>query len=299
MNVDYQVLTFKNQIKPKDIGGLGVELNDRKGSGNYDKERTPFNIEYVEFDGHPTLSSKVYETIYTNNIHFNKGDNTNMLNGCVVTSGPEFFRKLGLPMKDTGRVHVEGKHIGEPIFCPDIKSKEDIPEPVLECFNESYRFLSNIVGKENVVYAGVHFDEDTPHMHFYFLPVVDHVRRKVFETDESGKRLTKQIYTKHNTIKNVPIQKLNEKGKPIYEIEYGKFLNTDEFWKQLGGKASFARLQDQYNEYITSKGFELDRGKIGANKHHQDKAEHNIKVLEDKIDKLNKKISYKKKFGSF
>ena len=294
MNVDYQVLTFKNQIKPKDIGGLGVELNDRKGSGNYDKERTQFNIEYVGFDGHPTLSSKVYETIYTNNIHFNKGDNTNILNGCVVTSGPEFFRKLGLPMKDTGRVHVEGKHIGEPIFCPDIKSKEDIPEPVLEYFNESYRFLSNIVGKENVVYAGVHFDEDTPHMHFYFLPVVDHVRRKVFETDESGKRLTKQIYTKNNTIKNVPIQKLNEKGKPIYEVEYGKFLNTDEFWKQLGGKASFARLQDQYNEYITSKGFELDRGEIGANKHHQDKAEHNIKVLEDKIDKLNKELEITK-----
>ena len=294
MNVDYQVLTFKNQIKPKDIGGLGVELNDRKGSGNYDKERTQFNIEYVGFDGHPTLSSKVYETIYTNNIHFNKGDNTNILNGCVVTSGPEFFRKLGLPMKDTGRVHVEGKHIGEPIFCPDINSKEDIPEPVLEYFNESYRFLSNIVGKENVVYAGIHFDEDTPHMHFYFLPVVDHVRRKVFETDESGKRITKQIFTKHNTIKNIPIQKLNEKGKPIYEIEYGKFLNTDEFWKQLGGKASFARLQDQYNEYITSKGFELDRGEIGANKHHQDKAEHNIKVLEDKIDKLNKELEITK-----
>ena len=294
MNVDYQVLTFKNQIKPKDIGGLGVELNDRKGSGNYDKERTQFNIEYVGFDGHPTLSSKVYETIYTNNIHFNKGNNTNILNGCVVTSGPEFFRKLGLPMKDTGRVHVEGKHIGEPIFCPDIKSKEDIPEPVLEYFNESYQFLSNIVGKENVVYAGVHFDEDTPHMHFYFLPVVDHVRRKVFKTDESGKRLTKQIYTKNNTIKNVPIQKLNEKGKPIYEVEYGKFLNTDEFWKQLGGKASFARLQDQYNEYITSKGFELDRGEIGANKHHQDKAEHNIKVLEDKIDKLNKELEITK-----
>lgn len=294
MNVDYQVLTFKNQIKPKDIGGLGVELNDRKGSGNYDKERTQFNIEYAGFDGHPTLSSKVYETIYTNNIHFNKGDNTNILNGCVVTSGPEFFKKLGLPMKDTGRVHIEGKHIGEPIFCPDIKSKEDIPEPVLEYFNESYRFLSNIVGKENVVYAGVHFDEDTPHMHFYFLPVVDHVRRKVFETDESGKRLTKQIYTKNNTIKNVPIQKLNEKGKPIYEVEYGKFLNTDEFWKQLGGKASFARLQDQYNEYITSKGFELDRGEIGANKHHQDKAEHNIKVLEDKIDKLNKELEITK-----
>ena len=294
MNVDYQVLTFKNQIKPKDIGGLGVELNDRKGSGNYDKERTQFNIEYVGFDGHPTLSSKVYETIYTNNIHFNKGDNTNILNGCVVTSGPEFFRKLGLPMKDTGRVHVEGKHIGEPILCPDIKSKEDIPEKVLEYFDESYRFLSNIVGEENVVYAGVHFDEDTPHMHFYFLPIVDHVRRKVFETDEDGKRITKQIYAKNNTIKNVPVQKRNENNKPVYEIEYGKFLNTDEFWKQLGGKASFARLQDQYNEYITSKGFELDRGEIGANKHHQDKAEYNIKVLNNEIEQLKDELEQTK-----
>ena len=297
MNVDYQVLTFKNQIKPKDIGGLGVELDQRKGSGNYAKERTQFNIEYVGLDNHPTLSSKVYETIYSNNIHFNKGDNTNILNGCIITSGPEFFRKLGLPMKDTGRVHVEGNHIGEPISCPDIKTKEDIPEKVLEYFDESYRFMSNIVGKENVVYAGVHFDEDTPHMHFYFLPIVNQVKRKVFETDENGKRITKQIYTKDNTIKNVPIQKKDSNGKSIYEIEYGKFLNSDEFWKQLGGKASFAKLQDQYNEYITSKGFELDRGQVGANKHHQDKAEHNIKVLNNEIDKLKQELELNKRIN--
>lgn len=294
MNVDYQVVTVKNQIKSKDIGGLGVELDDRKGSGNYDKERTQFNIEYVGFDGHSTLSSKVYETIYTNNIHFNKGDNTNILNGCIVTSGPDFFRKLGLPMKDTGRVYVEGNHAGEPVFCPDIKSKEDIPEKMLEYFNESYRFLSKYVGEENVVYAGVHLDEDTPHMHFYWIPVVDHVKRRVFETDENGKRITKQIYTKNNTIKNVPIQKKDENGRNVYEIEYGKFLNSDEFWKQRGGKASFAKLQDDYNEFIKSKGFDLDRGEIGANKHHQDKAEHNIKVLNYEIDKLNKELEMTK-----
>ena len=297
MNVDYQVLTFKNQIKPKDIGGLGVELDQRKGSGNYAKDRTQFNIEYVGLDNHPTLSSKVYETIYSNNIHFNKGDNTNILNGCIITSGPEFFRKLGLPMKDTGRVHVEGNHIGEPIFCPDIKTKEDIPEKVLEYFDESYRFMSNIVGKENVVYAGVHFDEDTPHMHFYFLPIVNQVKRKVFETDENGKRITKQIYAKDNTIKNIPVQKKDANGKSVYEIEYGKFLNSDEFWKQLGGKASFAKLQDQYNEYITSKGFELDRGQVGANKHHQDKAEHNIKVLNNEIDKLKQELELNKRIN--
>lgn len=294
MNVDYQVVTVKNQIKSKDIGGLGVELDDRKGSGNYEKERTQFNIEYVGFDGHSTLSSKVYETIYTNNIHFNKGDNTNILNGCIVTSGPDFFRKLGLPMKDTGRVYVEGNHAGEPVFCPDIKSKEDIPKKMLEYFNESYRFLSKYVGEENVVYAGVHLDEDTPHMHFYWIPVVDHVKRRVFEADKNGKRITKQIYTKNNTIKNVPIQKKDENGRNVYEIEYGKFLNSDEFWKQRGGKASFAKLQDDYNEFIKSKGFDLDRGEIGANKHHQDKAENNIKVLNHEIDKLNKELEMTK-----
>lgn len=283
INVDYQVVTVKNQIKSKDIGGLGIELDDRKGSENYNKERTQFNIEYVGFDGHSTLSSKVYETIYTNNIHFNKGDNTNILNGCIVTSGPDFFRKLGLPMKDTGRVYVEGNHAGESVFCPDIKFKEDIPEKMLEYFNESYRFLSKYVGEENVVYVGVHLDEDTPHMHFYWIPVVDHIKRIVFETDENGKRITKQIYTKNNTIKNVPIQKKDENGRNVYEIEYGKFLNSDEFWKQRGGKASFAKLQDDY-EFIKSKGFDLDKGEIGANKHHQDKAEHNIKVLNHEIN---------------
>lgn len=290
MSKNYQVVTFKTKIKSKDIGGLGVELDQRKGSGYYDPSRTEFNIEYVGLDGHSTLSSKVYETIYTRGIHFNKGDNTNILNGCIVTSGPEFFRELGLPMKDTGRTHVEGDHIGEPIFCPDIKSKEDIPEKVLEYFNESYKYLSKLVGEENVVYAGVHLDEDTPHMHFYFLPVVDHVKRKVFATDEHGKRITKQIYSKNNMIKNVPIQLKDEEGNNIYELEYGNFLNSDEFWRQHGGKRSFAKIQDEYNEFIQSKGFDLDRGNIGANKHHQDKAEHNIKVLNAEIEKLKQEL---------
>ncbi|MDO4996932.1 MAG: plasmid recombination protein, partial [Bacilli bacterium] len=167
---------------------------------------------------------------------------------------------------------------------------EDIPEKVLEYFNESYNFLSELVGKENVVYAGVHFDEDTPHMHFYFLPVVNQVKRKVFQTDENGKRITKQIFSKNKTIKNVPIQLKDKDGNNIYEIEYGNFLNSDEFWRQHGGKSSFARIQDQYNEYMKSKGIELDRGNVGANKHHQDKAEYNLKVLQHQIEDLKQEL---------
>ena len=43
----YQVLTIKNKIKSSDIGGLSKELTNRIGTGNYDKERTKFNIYFV------------------------------------------------------------------------------------------------------------------------------------------------------------------------------------------------------------------------------------------------------------
>ncbi|MBR2833087.1 MAG: plasmid recombination protein [Bacilli bacterium] len=294
MDIDYQVLRFENHIKKKDIGGLGAELTKRKGSGNYDKDRSIFNIEYVGLDGQPTLSSKVYEMIYKNDIHFNKGNNTNILNGCIVTSGPDFFRKLGLPMKDSGRVYIDGKHAGETIYCPDIKSSEDVPKKVLKYFDESFKFLSDLVGNDNVVYSAVHFDEDTPHMHFYFLPIVDKVKRKVFETDSSGKRITKEIFTKDGKVKKVPIQKKDENGRNVYETVHGKFLNTDEFWKQLGGKTSFAKIQDEYNDYINSKGFNLDRGIKGANRHHQSKSLHNIKVLQNELRNLKEEIEINK-----
>lgn len=42
-----QVLRFENKFKANDLGGLGIELTERKGTGNYDKERTKFNVEYV------------------------------------------------------------------------------------------------------------------------------------------------------------------------------------------------------------------------------------------------------------
>jgi len=45
-------------------------------------------------------------------------------------------------------------------------------------------------------YAAIHLDESTPHMHIYFTPVVNEVKRKVFELDENGHQL------KHEIVKN-------------------------------------------------------------------------------------------------
>ena len=62
-----------------------------------------------------------------------------------------------MKFENTGEVHTEGKHIGEPIQKVVIKSEEDIPEKILEYFNYSNEFMCNLVSKENVVYSAYSF----------------------------------------------------------------------------------------------------------------------------------------------
>lgn len=286
-----QVLRFESKYKASDLGGLGVELVMRKGTGNYDKDRTIFNYSYIPLSK-PTLQEQVYSKLKENKIYYNDGKNTNLLNGAIVTSGKEFFQSLGMKFKDSGRTHQVGKDKGKPILVPDIKSKEDIPEKVMVFFNESYNFLEQLVGKDNVVYAEIHFDEDTPHLHFYFMPIVNVVKRKVFETDKDGNLIYREGIDKKGNKKMYPVQKKDENGKNIFKTEEGKFLNCDQFWKTLGGKTSYAKIQDDYNKFITEKGYNLYRGNIGDNKHHKTKAEKEIEDLNEQISEM--KIEFEK-----
>lgn len=286
-----QVLRFESKYKASDLGGLGVELVMRKGTGNYDKDRTIFNYSYIPLSK-PTLQEQVYSKLKENKIYYNDGKNTNLLNGAIVTSGKEFFQSLGMKFKDSGRTHQVGKDKGKPILVPDIKSKEDIPEKVMGFFNESYNFLEQLVGKDNVVYAEIHFDEDTPHLHFYFMPIVNVVKRKVFETDKDGNLIYREGIDKKGNKKRYPVQKKDENGKNIFKTEEGKFLNCDQFWKTLGGKTSYAKIQDDYNKFITEKGYNLYRGNIGDNKHHKTKAEKEIEDLNEQISEM--KIEFEK-----
>ena len=291
-----QVLRFESKYKAKDLGGLGVELTQRKGTGNYDKDRTEFNYSFVPLTK-PTLQEQVYSKLKENKIYYNDGKNTNLLNGAIVTSGKEFFQSLGMKFKASDRIQQVGKNKGKPIYVPDIKSDEDIPEKVKDFFKDSYNFLEELVGKDNIVYAEVHYDEDTPHMHFYFMPIVDEVRRKVFETDSNGNIIYREGIDKKGNKKMYPVQKKDENGKNIFKVEQGKFLNCDQFWKALGGKVSYAKIQDDYNKYITEKGYKLFRGNIGDNKHHITKAKKEIEDLNEQIEEMKIEFERNKKLN--
>lgn len=291
-----QVLRFENKFKSSDLGGLGIELTQRKGTGNYDVERTQFNVQYVPLIN-KNLSSQVYKKLKDNNIYFDDSKNVNLLNGAIITSGQEFFQSMGMKFKESNRIYQVGKKKGQPILIPDIKSENDIPEKVKNFFDDSFQFLENLVGKENIVYAEIHYDEDTPHMHFYFLPIVDEVRRKVFETDQNGNLVKHEVIGKDGNKKLLPIQKKDENGKNMFVVEKGKFLNCDQFWKNKGGKTSYAKIQDDYNKYITEKGFNLYRGNIGANVLHRTKAQKEIDDLNEQINEMKKEIEKNKKLN--
>ena len=111
-----QVLRFESKYKAKDLGGLGVELTQRKGTGNYDKDRTQFNHSFVPLTK-PTLQEQVYSKLKENKIYYNDGKNTNLLNGAIVTSGKEFFQSLGMKFKASNRIQQVGDNKRKTNLC--------------------------------------------------------------------------------------------------------------------------------------------------------------------------------------
>lgn len=275
-----QVLRFVNNYKTKDLYLIGNEMNKRIGTGNYDSERTKFNVHYKDINK-SNLYQEVKSILESKNIEYSHKTKTNILNGVTFTSGPEFFMTLGLPLKESDRIYQSGDKKGQNILVPDIKSKDDIPSEVTKYFDCYMKFLKHLVGKENIVMAQVHYDEDTPHLQAYFLPIVNEVKRKCYKRDSEGNLIKENDKT---------ILLRDKDNKIIYESIRGNFLNNDQFWKDLGGRNSFANIQDKFNKYITSCGFKLDRGNIGSNKVHQTKLEYKINELKSEVNNLYKDI---------
>lgn len=282
-----QVVRVETQYKKDDLYNIGVEMTDRKGTGNYDKDRTIFNVEYVSLTQN-NLYQEVKNNLKVRNIEYQNRPNTNLLNGVTFTSGPEFFQSLGMKFKDSGRTYHTGDKKGQAVMIPDIKSKGDITKAVSYFFDSCMEFLKEYVGEENILLSQIHYDENTPHLQAYFVPVVTKVKRKYFVKDENGNVVKEEIKKKDGTTSIVPKLLRDDKGKIVYEEVNGKFLNCDQFWKDKGGKLSFHQMQNDFNKFITEKGFNLYRGDVGSNKENQSKLDYDIAEKKAELEELNK-----------
>lgn len=282
-----QVLRIETKFKQKDLYNIGVEMKERKGTGNYDKDRHRFNVEYVSMN-EKNLYQEVKQVLKKRGIEYLNKPSTNLLNGITFTSGPEFFEALGMKFIDSGRTYKTGNKKRQTIKIPDIKSKGDIPPAVSYYFDSCMEYLKDLVGEENIILAQIHYDEDTPHLQAYFLPIVNEVKRKCYVKDEDGNVIKEEYKRKDGSISLTPKLLRDKDGKIVYESVKGKFLNNDQFWKDLGGKNSFAKIQDSFNKFITDRGFKLDRGNIGANAEHQTKLEYQIAENKAELEEIIK-----------
>ncbi len=81
--------------------------------------------------------------------------------------------------------------------------------------------------------------------------------------------------TPHMHVAFIPvINGKDRKGNPC------KRINCSEFWK---GRDSYSRLQDEYYDFITSRGYDLERGEKGSTAEHLSVAEYKLKKTEEQL----------------
>lgn len=185
--------------------------------------------------------------------------------GMVITSDRNFFEKLG---------YVPGQ---EPA------------DKVKEFFDQSYEFAKQEIGfkgtDKNILSAVVHYDETTPHLQLYYIPIVDSWKEKVLQRDENGKVVKNE--------KGSPVQARDGKGKLMWntvtDSEQRK-LSRDSFWKNKGGNTSYTQMQDRFYEQI-SINYGLDRGERGSTREHTTKAEWEQQKLDKEIVANRKELT--------
>lgn len=67
-------------------------------------------------------------------------------------------------------------------------------------FQETYKFLENKYGKQNVVSSFVHKDENQPHMHFAFIPIVQDKKKGHYKVSAKECVTRKDLQSFHNEL---------------------------------------------------------------------------------------------------
>lgn len=120
--------------------------------------------------------------------------NSNIMCEMVFTSNQKFFDKIG---------YEESKRY----------------------FEESYKFICEYknLGEQNIISAVVHMDEDTPHMHLLFIPVIH-------TTDKQGNKIDKVCCrdfwrgkNSYRDLQNAYFKHISEKG---FKLERGELVEV-------------------------------------------------------------------------
>lgn len=125
-----------------------------------------------------------------------------------------------------GQIRSNSNIMCEMVFTSDQKFFDKIGyEESKRYFEESYKFICEYknLGEQNIISAVVHMDEDTPHMHLIFIPVIH-------TTDKQGNKIDKVCCrdfwkgkNSYRDLQNSYFKHISEKG---FKLERGELVEV-------------------------------------------------------------------------
>lgn len=146
--------------------------------------------------------------------------NYDLVNNTAIDFNQKIDEKIEENYNGKRKIRTDAvKHIDGLITSDDEFFSHQSPEDTKQFFEQAKTFLEEEYGKENLLYATVHMDEKTPHMHYGIVPITKDGRLSAKEVIGNKKALT-EFQDRFNTY-------INEQG---YDLERGlsRHLTNDE-----------------------------------------------------------------------
>lgn len=125
-----------------------------------------------------------------------------------------------------GQIRSNSNIMCEMVFTSDQKFFDKIGyEESKRYFEESYKFICEYknLGEQNIISAVVHMDEDTPHMHLLFIPVVHTIDKQGNKIDKVCCRDFWRGKNSYRDLQNAYFEHISEKG---FKLERGKLVEV-------------------------------------------------------------------------
>ena len=158
-------------------------------------------------------------------------------------------------------------------------------------FKETYNFLNNRYGKENVISAYVHLDEMTPHMHYSFVPVVEDRKKGGLKLSAKEAVTREDLRTFHKDLSK-HLEKIF--GRDI-GILNDATVDGNKSIDELKRESAIESMKEINQEKIKAKNMTLKAQEFALESKriveellkHKKGLEGQIKALEDDISKVN------------
>ena len=217
-DISYAIVR-NEKLTREEVNGKGTH-NDRKTKNHTNKDINPTKtrLNYYIKKNELTYTKEFDKYLKENNLQGHLRNNSIIMCQMIFTSDQAFFDKIG-----------EGE--------------------TKRYFDECYKFICNYknLGEKNIISAVVHLDEDVPHMHLMFVPIVhtkdkegkdfEKICARDFWKGRDSYRKLQDAYFNHVKSKGFDLERgmfVEDTGRKHYSVEeYKKITNYENTKKVL------------------------------------------------------------------